>query len=177
MNCPIEHEALVRYWTGETAAEETELIETHLFSCDACFAAAGRVAALASGLGKALPPVITGADLDRAKARGVLMGSNDFHPGETKEAWMKRGVDVLIHRLVLHEPELEHASLEFETLAGTPLFAYAEVPVDPSGAILVACQRHFTALVSEPDMRIRVRGTSAKGETVSVAYTVLHRFE
>jgi len=179
VKCPIPHPALVQYWAHDLSDEETQALEEHLFSCDDCFEAAGKIAALATGLRDALPPVALEADLERARAQGVVMDSNDFHAGDTKEAWMRRGINVLIHRLVLDERQVpERVSVEFETLDGTPLFAYPDAPVDPkSGVVLIACQRHFIALTPELDMRITVRGKTETGSQTSSSYTVLHRFE
>lgn len=178
MKCPLAHDTLVDYWSGALANDEATAVDEHLFTCNACFDAAGKVAALASAVREALAPVVTEADVARARAQGVLMGENDFLPGEVKEAWMRRGVDVLIHRLLLPDPKgMQYARVEFEALDGTPLFAFPEGPVDPSGAVLVACQRHFTRDLVHPDMRIRLRGTTPDGERVEQTYTVLHRFE
>lgn len=179
MNCPLDHATLVDYWTGDLSEEQTGVVEEHLFSCSACFEAAGKVAAIAAGLRDAIPPVAVERDLERVRARGVAADSNDFLPGETKEAWMRRGIDVLIHRLVLDDPDaFEQVSVEFETLGGTTLFTYPDAPVDrASGAVLIACQRHFAEVVPDPDMRIRVRGRSASGTETTAAYTVLHRYE
>ena len=160
MNCPLDHATLVRYWAGDLSDEESEGVEDHLFSCDACFEAVGTVAGLATALRDALPPIVLERDLERARLRGTLWERNDFLPGEPKEAWMRRGIDILIHRLVLEDPgAFDRASVEFETLDGEPLFTFADVPVDrDSGAVLIACQRHFTQVFPEPDVRIRVRG-------------------
>ena len=179
MKCPLDHATLVDYWTGDLTEAETEWVDEHLFSCGACFEAAGKVASLASALRDAIPPVAVERDLERLRARGVVINSNDFLPGEVKEAWLRRGADLLIHRLILEDPDaFEQASLEFETLDGAPLFTYSDVPVDRmGGAVLIACRRHFMELVPEPDMRVRVRGTSSSGAETTAAYTVLHRFE
>lgn len=178
MNCPLSQELLVAYWAHDVPEVDAAAIEEHLFSCDTCFEAAGRVAALASGVREALPPVVTEAELDRERARGTPVRLNDFHPGEEKEAVMPRGVDVLIHRLVPGPRRIaERASVEFETRAGAPLFSFPEAPVAADGTVLVACQRHFNVSFPERDMRIRVRGSTAEGEVVETMYTVLHRFE
>jgi hypothetical protein len=178
VNCPLSHETLVDYWSQDLPDAESLAIEEHLFSCPACFEAAAKFAALATAIREALPPVVTEADLERLRARGVAVGTNDFVPGESKEAWMRRGTDILIHRLRLANPAgIEKVRVEFETLGGAPLFTFEEAPIDASGAVLVACQRHFRASFPDPDMRIRVLGESRAGKRVEETYTVLHRFE
>jgi hypothetical protein len=179
VSCPLSFETLVSYWAADLPAAEVDAIDEHLFECGACFACAGRVAALATGMRHAVPPISVERDLERARARGVVIEGNDFRPDVPKEAWMRRGVDVLVHRLVLADPDaFEQASVVAEALDGTPLFTFSDVPIDrESGAVLVACQRHFRDVVPDPDMRFRVRGSSASGARSEESFTVLHRYE
>jgi hypothetical protein len=175
MNCPIPHEHLVRYWARDLAAEEVDAIDEHLFGCSVCFEASARLAALAQALTEAIPPIALGRDLALAEARGIRQASNDFQPGAPKEAWLRPGTDLLVHRLLAQLDDVEQVSVDIALPNGTPLLSFVDVPFErSSGAVLVACRRHFVEQFP-PDVDFVVRRRHRTGRESVEKYTVFHR--
>jgi hypothetical protein len=175
MTCPIPHEMLVRYWARDASDEETDAIEEHVFGCPVCFEASSRVAALSRGIAEAIPPVAIGRDIALAEARGVRHATNDFRPGVAKEAWLRAGTDLLVHRLLGDLEDVERVSVDIVLPDGSPLVSFGDVPFEPAaGAVLIACQRHFVARFP-PDVDFVVRRVHPAGRESVDTYTVLHR--
>lgn len=175
MNCPIPHERLVRYWVRDLSDEEVAVIDEHLLGCSVCFEASSRLAAFAQALSDVIPPIAIGRDLVLAEARGIRQASNDFRPGAPKEAWLRPGTDLLVHRLLGELDDVEQVSVEIALPNGTPLLAFADVPFDRSaGALLIACRRHFVEQFP-PDVDFVVRRRHRTGRESVAKYTVLHR--
>jgi hypothetical protein len=177
VSCPVGHDGLVRYWTADLDDAETQALDEHLFTCDACSDASARVLAITDGLREVLPPIALESDLARAKAQGVRTVANDLRPGEPRETWLPRDGDLLVHRLLCDLGGLERVSLQMTMLDGTPLVAFDDVPFDPSsGAVLIACRRHFITQFPS-DANIVVRRTRLDGSSTVDTFTVLHRLE
>ncbi|HTQ06780.1 MAG TPA: zf-HC2 domain-containing protein [Polyangiaceae bacterium] len=175
MNCPIPHELLVRYWARDLPEAEVDAIDEHLFGCDACFEASSRVAALARALTDVIPPIAIDRDLELAQGRGLRQASNDFLPGVPKEAWLRPGTDLLVHRLRLELEDVERVSVDVLLPNGTALLSFADAPFDrSSGAVLIACRRHFVEQFP-PDVDFVVHCQDRSGHESVTKYTVLHR--
>jgi hypothetical protein len=175
MNCPIPHELLVRYWARDLRDEEVDAIDEHVLGCSVCFEASSRLAALARALTDVIPPIAIGRDLALAAARGLRQASNDFQPGVPKEAWLRPGTDLLVHRLLAELDDVELVSVDIALPNGTPLLSFADVPFDrSSGAVLIACRRHFVEQFP-PDVDFVVRRRHQTGRESIEKYTVLHR--
>ncbi|HTM43602.1 MAG TPA: zf-HC2 domain-containing protein [Polyangiaceae bacterium] len=177
VSCPMSHEQLVRYWAHDLTDEEADAIDEHLFECVHCFETAGQVAALATGVREALPPVATERDVERARKLGSNVAVNTFTPEQAKEAWFHKDTDVLVHRLQLPPAvQVAKASVQFTTLDGTPLLRFDDVPCEDR-AVLITCQRHYSSLFPSPDNHLIVETTDASGKQTATRFTVLHRFE
>lgn len=178
--CPISFERLVRYWAHDLTDAEVDDIDEHLFTCASCFETAGRVAALATGVRNALPPISIERDIERARARGVGIVASEFLPGAKTRIRAPRGVDVLVLRLRVDDlVKVDNVALVGAD--GTPLILFDDAPFEPAtGAVLVACQRHFAPMFSPAgDLEITfvVRGTDARGAEASRSFTIAHGFD
>jgi hypothetical protein len=175
MNCPIPYELLVRYWARDLTDEEVDAIDEHLFGCGTCFEASSRVAAVARALADTIPPIAIGRDLELAEGRGMRLANNDFLPGAPKEAWLRPGIDLLVHRLLAELEDVEHVSVDIALPNGTPLLSFADVPFErSSGAVLIACRRHFVEQFP-PDVDFVIRCRHRTGSESVGKYTVFHR--
>jgi len=181
VSCQIDFETLVAYWAHDLPEAENDALEEHLFACDACTAVLARVAALAYGVSRALPPFVRAHDVERLHAHGGRTAENEFLPGETKVAVFTRDADVLLHRLACDLSRTQRLEVEIQALDGTTLQTFEDVPFDAeAGAVLVACQRHLLALerfATNLDMNFVVRRCDADGAETVDTYGVLHRLE
>lgn len=175
MTCPVPHERLVRYWTGDAPEDEIEAIDVHLLGCATCAAASSKIAALKHAFASVIPPFATDHDVARAEARGVRSATNDFRPSEEAEAWLHPGTDLLVHRLLGDLTDVEKVAVDFVAQDGTPILSFADVRFDrAAGALLVACQRHFVERFP-PDVEVRVRRTHRGGASSADVYKIRHR--
>jgi hypothetical protein len=175
MTCPLPHELLVRYWARDLTEAEVDAIDEHLFDCGACFEASSHVAALARALADAIPPIAIGRDLELAKGRGLREASNDFLPDAPKEAWLRPSTDLLVHRLLVELENVERVSVDVVLPNGAALLSFPDAPFEPSsGAVLIACRRHFVEQFP-PDVDFLVRCQHRTGGESVQKYTVLHR--
>jgi hypothetical protein len=170
MTC-LSFETLVDYWAAELPAAEQDAVEEHLFSCASCTDRSGRLAALQRGVRSIIPPVITAARLERLAQAGTRIRTTEVPPGATVSVVFARDVDLLIHRLRVDLPGVTRVDCEIAGVDGTSIGLAEGVPVE-RGEVLIACQRHFSAL-GPPDIVFRLR---AAGQPDRV-YTVVHRWE
>jgi hypothetical protein len=179
MSCssPLSNEQLVAYWANDLEPAALEAIEDHLFACDACFASAERVAALAHAFRTALPPVISQTELDGLRAKGLAIVENTFEAGVRKAVVFERGVDLLIHRLGgldLAGAERVAVTVRNES-GGHTIFEEMFAPFDRErGEVLIACQRHFAAY--PPDVVFDVRVYRPAAAPALATYIIPHAF-
>jgi hypothetical protein len=181
MTCqsPIAWETLVEYWAGELDADATAALDEHLFECAACTAASARVAAVTEAVRAAVPLAVSPRRLERLRAGGVRVRENTFAPGDRREVEFSPESDLLIHRLSVDGLGLtgdERIALRVSSESTGALMAVMEeAPFDPAeGAVLVACQRHYSALPHDTVMEIAIHAPGAPTRTAT--YTILHRF-
>ncbi len=161
MTCsnPLSNEQLVAYWANDLDAAAHDAVEDHLFACDLCFASAERVAQLAYAYRASVPPVISRAELDTLRARGIAMRENAFEPSKRTIATFEPDVDLLIHRLTgldLATAERVHVIVRDES-GGTVIFEERIAPFDRErGELLIACQRHFAAYPHDIVFDVRI---------------------
>jgi anti-sigma factor RsiW len=179
MSCanPIAWETLVDYWAGELDEAATASLEEHLFGCAECTAASARVAAVTQAVGEALPLVVSRAHLERLRARDIRIVENSFVPGERREVEFSPETDLLIHRL--GGLDLSGAErVEFRITAestGALISSTDAAAFDPAeGAVLVACQRHYSAFPHDTVLAVSVHAPGGPPRTAT--YTILHRF-
>ena len=102
---------------------------------------------------------------------------NPMRPGERKEAVFSPSIDVLLHRLGWLD--LSRATRVGVTVSveetGDVLFQTDDAPFDrEAGEVLIACQKHFSAL--PPNIVIGVRSRDASGNEGLAAYAIPHVF-
>jgi hypothetical protein len=141
---PTPHETLVALWSGDLPADQSQALEEHLFSCDACAAASDRLGRLVAGLRQVIPPVISHAQRDRLAASGQRLRHTPVQSGVDTDAHFAADVDLLIHVLKGDLAQAERVDVEVLDEQGVTFFEFPNVPFDGrAGEVLLACQRHF----------------------------------
>jgi hypothetical protein len=168
---------LVDYWAGDLDESDAERVELHLLGCDACTGESEAIARIVQTFKEAVPPIVTEAQTDELRARGLKVVENVFRPGERKLAVFAPEVDILIHRLTgMDLAGAERVSVLILTEStGRILFEDHFVPFDRDrGEVLVACQRHFAMF--PPDVLFEVRAHGATGASPPTRFSVPHAF-
>jgi len=102
--------------------------------------------------------------------------SNDFPPDVAVEAWLTPDADLLVHRLLGDLSTVNQVAVDIRDRDGVTFLSFPDVPFDPdSGAVLIACGRHFIERFEEQDVNLRVRRSHRDGTESSVDYLVSHR--
>jgi hypothetical protein len=175
VSCPLSNEQLVAYWANDLDAASHDAIEDHLFACDECFAAAQRVGALVQAFRGSVPPVVSQADVDALRAKGLAIVENEFEAGKRQQVAFEPGVDLLIHRLGgLDLSGAERVSVTVRTESGgAVIFEEMFAPFERDrGEVLIACQRHFTAYPPDIVFDVRVHRPAAPLELAT--YIIPH---
>ncbi len=148
--CPVPFETLVALFAGELDESAVDAVEAHVFACDACAASHARLAEVVMAARDHVPPVISGAQLERLVAAGRRVVHTAVTPEAVPTARFAPGVDLLVHALQGDLTGAERVDVE---LVGQGL-VLEHVPFDPArGEVLIACQRHYQAF---GDTRFRV---------------------
>lgn len=174
---PIAWERLVDYWAGDLDDADTDVVDEHLFACEACSAESAGVARIVQAFRTAIPAVVSPAQTAELRARGLVVEENRFEPGERVEVIFEPDVDILIHHLSgidLSRAERVHVGVRIES-TGAVVFEEHFAPFDRDrGEVLIACQRHFAGL--PPDVAFDVRVHEQNGRTLEATYSVPHVF-
>jgi putative zinc finger protein len=177
-NAPAPWEALVAYWAGDLPSAEEQALEEHLIGCAACSAESARVAAITETLRAMIPAVVDRALLQRLRAQGVRIRESVFAPGDRRDEYFTRDVDMLVFRLGgldLSRAETVEFAMRDER-SGKILTATKNAAFDrDAGAVLVCCQRHYADL--PPDVVVEVRVHEVGRAEQLATYTILHHFE
>lgn len=179
MSCrtPIDDARLVAYWAGDLAADAAGALEEHLFGCEACTVASTRVACIAAAIRGQLPPVVSRADVEALRGKGLTLVETAIPPGVRTEVMFARHVDLMIHRLgglALDEAQRVQVIIRVES-TGDVMFEDPFAPYDAErGEVLIACQRHFQAFPR--DVEIEVRTHRAGAAPAATVYTIPHVF-
>jgi hypothetical protein len=170
---------LVDYWAGDLPPDQVDRVDEHLFGCAACAAEAARVAAVTETLRDLLPPAVSRARLEALRAAGVRLRENVFSPGERRKVTFEEGADLLIHRLAgLDLTGADHVSLQVVVESTDERLVSADtVPFERGeGAVLIACQRHFSTLPPDTRFELTVHPSDHRAAAWTAAYTILHEF-
>jgi hypothetical protein len=119
--------------------------------------------------------VLDRAHVDRLRAKGLNIRESPLDPGR-HDVTFETDTDILLHRLRgLDLAGATRVSLRVSVESDDrTLVELPQVPFDePSGEILVACQRHFSAF--PPDTQMEVRVESPRGTRVE-RYAIMHHF-
>lgn len=144
VTCPIAIEVLHDYFAGVLAGADESAVEEHVFACDGCAAAFDAAGALADGLRRWTPPVVSHAWLERARARGTPVRLVDLRDGAQTAAEFSRGLTFLVFVLRGDLAGASHVAVEVCTEGGEPMSLFEAVPFDAArGEVLIACQRHY----------------------------------
>jgi hypothetical protein len=175
-SAPVAFETLVAWWTGGLAGDDAARVEEHIFACDACAAAATRLAKLATGLREHVPPVISHAHRDRLVARGARIRVTPVDAGIDARARFGDDVDLLVHALRADLARAERVDVEIVSAGFREPILCEAVPFDAeAGEVLICCQRHFQHL-SPTDPTFRVVAFEG-GERRRVGdYLVIHEW-
>jgi len=174
---PVAWSRLCDYWAGDVAAAESDRIEEHLFGCGACSAALARLADVAEALRGEIPAVVSAAELQALRERGLTIQENPVAPGTRREVEFPPGVDLMIHRLQgmdLGGARRVQVSVRSES-TGDLLFDDLFAPFDRArGEVLVACQRHFAHMPR--DIVFEVQAHDDAGVVSRATFFVPHVF-
>jgi hypothetical protein len=179
MTCatPISSERLVAYWADDLDVAEIAAIDEHVFACDACARESERLGHIAQIMRTRTPPIVTRADVEALRAKGLVVRENEFRPGVRATATFQQGDDILIHRLVGIDLEgAERVDVVVRSESGGPIANDMFVPFDVArGEVLIACQRHFQAMGS-PDVAFDISVKRAGGPPTILTYFIPHQF-
>jgi hypothetical protein len=161
---PLPYDRLVDYWSTDLTAEETDEIEAHLFRCESCTAAAERVSMLVQAVRTQIPTVVSPSDVVALRERGIGVVDNVFMPGVRSPVAFVPGTDLLVHHLAgLDLTDAQRVEVRVRSESAGPISEELFAPFDRErGEVLIACQRHFSALPSDIAFDVRVhRGSAA----------------
>ena len=172
---PIAFETLVAYWADDLEPPASDHVEQHVMGCPACTVESARVAAITETVRAQIPPVVSPEAVARLRARGIRIVENPILPGERQRVVFEPNVDVLLHRL--GGLDLSSTTRVIVTVSveetGDILFQDDDAPFDRgAGEVLIACQRHFSAM--PPNIVIGVRSRADSGEESLAVYTIPH---
>jgi hypothetical protein len=124
-----------------------------------------------------IPLVVTRAQVEALRARGMQIVENSIALEERKSCVFPEGVDLLLH--VLSGLDLTSATHIVVTVldedTGNVMNVVPDAPFDPiSGEILIACQKHFATY--PPNVVFEVRAEIAGGEARRGRYVVPHLY-
>ncbi|HUS66761.1 MAG TPA: zf-HC2 domain-containing protein [Kofleriaceae bacterium] len=164
--CPIAVEVLHDYFAGALAGTDEASVEEHVFTCDRCAAAFDAAGALADGLRRWVPPVVSHAWLARERARGTPVRLVDLRDGAQTAAEFSRGLTFLVFVLRGDLAGASHVAVEVCNEAGEHMSLFEPVPFDAErGEVLIACQRHY---LDEFPRALRFRVLAGTGEAQRV---------
>lgn len=174
---PLGLERVTAYLLGELDDADEHDVEQHLFGCASCTAVAESVQALTASLAALLPPVISADHLHRLRGAGMRIRETEVRPGENPEVFFAADLDLMVHRLLTSPGDAERVDVEILGDAPDPLGRLEAVPRDPStGAVYVACQRHYHDLGFPDDLRFRVVAVRGQSRRILGEYGIRHRW-
>ena len=142
--CPVPFERLVALLVGELDEADASACDEHIFGCDACAAAAERLASLTLALREVIPPVISRAYRERLIAKGTRVQLTHVDADHPSHARFAADIDLLVHVLRGDLSRAERVDVEILAPDGTPRASVPYVPFDGvAGEVLIACQRHY----------------------------------
>jgi hypothetical protein len=174
---PTPFETLVALWAGDLAPQAADVVEGHLFSCDACAAVSDQLGKLVAGLREIILPVISHARRDRLVAGGTRIRQTMVVAGIQAEARFAPEVDLLVHVLQADLSRAERVDVELVDEHGIPRIQLPYVPFDRSaGEVLVACQRHYQHMFpTDPVFQVHVLEGGVRRQVGT--YVVRHHWE
>lgn len=177
MSCttPLTDEQLVAYWADDIDADALAQIEDHIFACEECLARATSLQQIAQ-IFRALPPVISYAELATLRAQGATIIDTDFVAGQRTTVTFEPHVHFMIHHLTgLDLATAERVEVVGRDESGNIMFVDPLAPFERDrGEVLIACQRHFAAFPRDVVFDVRVH--RAATPPVLSTYFIPHIF-
>lgn len=173
---PIPFETLVSYWCGDLAANESDELEAHVFSCASCTALSARVAAIAEKMRSVEPAMITSTRLAELRAAGRKIEDNIVAPGERKRVIFSEQEMIIHHLGGLDLAGIDRVAIVVRSeSSGQIVTEYPSAPFDPkTGEVLIACQRHFSMF--PPDIAFEVTTFAGSAPKKVTRYVVDHEW-
>lgn len=167
-NAPLLDDSLVDYWAGDSAPDETEAIEAHLFACEACTARLAQLGSMGAGLAALVRQgrvsgLISRALINRMQRDGVCLRMYTVSPGETVPCAVFPGDDLVVACLRADFTGVGAMNISVTGPATWSTVEFEEVPISPSeGEVFVAFPAAFVRQM--PSTRLELRLTSATPE-------------
>jgi hypothetical protein len=160
---PLPYDRLVDYWSTDLAVEDNDAIEAHLFRCESCTAVAERLGVLVQAFRTQIPMVVLPSDVVALRERGLTVVDNVFMPGVRSPVAFEPGTDLLVHHLGgLDLSDAQRVEVSVRSESAGPISVELFAPFDRErGEVLIACQRHFSALPPDIVFDVRVHRGSA----------------
>lgn len=173
-----EETRLLAYWLAELSEDDEQLLEEHLFGCDACAEACERISALFVALRERVPPTLSERAMAALEARGLRLRRTTIHPGERVVVPFGRDDDLLVHRLQVDLRGAPRVDLEVSSAEdGAALMAIPGLLVDrDSGEVNLVCQRHYVERFP-PDAAFRLVAVDGDERRTLGEYGVMHVVE
>ena len=131
MTCPIPFETLVAWVAGELPDPDATTVEEHIFSCDACAAAAERITRITGGLRERIPWVISRRQYDRLVDGRTRIRLTQVEPGRMPRARFTPEVDLLVHALRGDFSRADRVDIDVFSPDRTKHVLIEHVPFDP----------------------------------------------
>jgi hypothetical protein len=143
-----------------------------------CCFTPGRGGCFREGIRATIPPFISLHQLATLRARGLRIEENTIRPGQRTPLTFRADLDLLVHRLGgldLSRADRVHVKVRVEE-TGELINENPAAPFDAAGGeVLVACQRHFSAL--PPNILFEVTPIEAGVAATSARYIIPHHYE
>jgi hypothetical protein len=175
-DAPIPFETLVALWADDLSADEAETVEAHLFACDACAEASEGLGRLVGGLREVIPLVLSHAQREQLRARGMRLLHTPVDAGVTAHARFAPELDLLVHGLRGDFSRADRLDIDLVTADGETQLSLEAVPFDAdAGEVLIACQRHYEGIFPDgTDPRFRVYAVFGDDRELVGEYYVEH---
>lgn len=139
---PIDAGVLADYWIDELSASDQELVEEHLFRCDACGERLRELAAMVDGIGEmarrgTLSMVLNDAIVQRALREGVQIRSYSVAAGASVECSVRAEDQLLISYLAADLSGAARVDLVWFDEQGTERFRLPDIPFKPEATQVI----------------------------------------
>lgn len=170
----LDGETIAAYWLDELDEPAAAAVEEHVFACDECERAWARTAALLEAAQALVPPVLTRARVERLRASLPAIKQGDVSPGGRAVVDFGPGEPMFLLHLKADLAGAERVDFSIEA-GGQTLLEMPSVPFDrETGAVVVACQRHYIEQGYPPHVQMRLRAVKDGQLTDVGVYTIDH---
>jgi hypothetical protein len=149
------------YWLALLTAEGEDVVEEHIFACDACGDRLRRVIALGDTLrtlarSGALTVVVTDRLLEQAANAGARVREYAPPPGGSVQCTVSADDDLLVARLALDVNTASRVDLSWCSAQGIEQQRMTDIPIVP-GADAVLCQQSVIWAKASPSASMTAR--------------------